>query len=81
MIFMPRPFVNNKGCIKFVNGNKEVSIACDDSCGAFEDLSRSDIRCFNNNSDVTDEVFQCELLEVVRAELDNFQLAWNWLRQ
>lgn len=81
MIFMPRSFSDNSGCIKFVNGDKEISIACNDSCGRLEDLSRSDIRCFQGNEDITTAVFQCELLTIIPANLESFQIAWDWLRK
>jgi len=67
MIKAFRPMVTPNGtsvCVTFQKGNKEVSIALDDSCGRMENLSRSDIRLHMIDkdtgkfiNDVTDSVF------------------------
>jgi len=79
MIYAMRPFNNHVVCTKFKHGEKEVSVSCDDSCGAFQQLMRSDLRCYQNERDVTPEVFGPEF-EVVRATVESFEIAWEWLR-
>jgi hypothetical protein len=43
-------------CVRIPYKAYEISIACDDSCGAFEDLRRSEIRIFKDEKDVTGEI-------------------------
>jgi len=60
MIYAKRPFLASQVCLKITtdkSDDREVSICCDDSCGAFQDLLRSDIRLFDGVKDVTSEVF------------------------
>ena len=73
-----RPFANGSACAKIVNGNKEVSIASDDSCGSFEHYVRSDIRLFQNDEDVTHVLWADE--STVHASIDNLQKALTWLK-
>lgn len=64
-------------CIKFQNrdGTREVSIAADDSCGAFEHMERCDIRCFMSNLDVTMDVFRFDGVDASNANVAT-ALAW-----
>lgn len=85
MIYSCNPRVDLKTnskqvCTKFVKGDKEISLSCDNSCGVLEDLERSDIRCYNNaeNIDVTNNVFP-KNGGVVSATIENFDIAWKWL--
>jgi len=72
---------------QFTNGNKTVSLSCDNSVGRLKTLSRSDIRCFmmdpqtEEERDVTAEVLGAGLNDVVRADIENMSRAMNWLRQ
>ena len=47
-------------CIKFTSedNTREVSIACDDSCGTQVVTCRADIRLYEQNQDVTGTVFR-----------------------
>ena len=68
-------------CIKFNNavGNREVSIACDDSCGAFQEMKRCDIRMYTDGNDVTHAVFGVEKSGTVHASNENVMKALQWL--
>lgn len=79
MIYAKRPINLSTVNVKIVgNDGKEVSIACDDSCGAFKDLSRSDIRCFQDDLDVTFPIFG---EDTVVATIENLQTALDWLKK
>lgn len=79
MIYSPRPFNNKSVCTKFVNGSKELSICCDDSCGVLKELTRSDIMLFTaEEGDVTEKVFGSG---TVHASIENFAEAFEWLRK
>lgn len=43
-------------CMKIPYKDYEISISCDDSSGCAADLTRSDIRVYKNDKDVTKEV-------------------------
>jgi len=97
-IFAHPPIVVHNGqsvCVCFRNGNRTVSLHCDDSCGRMPTLGRCDIELLRDSSDpkhplvVTDEVFadlaqendsSCEFL-VVPGTLENFERAMRWLRR
>jgi hypothetical protein len=71
-------------CIR--NGDKLISIGCDNSCGGLKKLSRSDIVLFRGlrsdglgTIECTDEVFPPE--EVTSASLENLNKAMEWLNK
>lgn len=81
MIYSPRPYNNKSACFKIENGLKQVSICCDDSCGALKDLARSDIRCYCGG-DVTSDVFaEEEYGGTVRADVVTLNIALAWLEE
>jgi hypothetical protein len=56
-----------------------VSVAFDDSCGAMQNLGRSDIRVYDaNDRDVTERVFGSDA--VVIGTIDNLIIAYNWCK-
>jgi hypothetical protein len=71
--------------VSFKEGNKEVSVALDDSCGRLQDLSRSDIRLHRLNpqgefqEDVTASVFGVGKDAPVDGSMANFKIAMKWL--
>lgn len=81
-IYMMRPFAPGSGCIKIVNGTREVSVACDDSCRALPNYTRSDIHCYENDENVTQRVFATPgAHDLVTGSLDNLMVALDWLRR
>ena len=89
MIRAFEPHVTPNGssvCVTFRNGNKEVSIALDDSCGRLQMLSRADIRLFevdektgHATNDLTCAVLGTDSRHNVHASLENFNKAMEWL--
>jgi hypothetical protein len=72
--------------VTFQSGPKLVSLALDNSAGRMETLRRGSILLMiedeTGNSDVTSEVFaEAKGGPAVRANLDNFEIAMNWLRR
>ena len=81
MIYAPRPFNTRAVCFKIEKGLKQISICCDDSCGALKDLARSDIRCYWGG-DVTSDVFNAEEFGgTVRATVETLKMALAWLEE
>lgn len=77
-------------CTQWKNGNKEVSISFDDSAGAFDNLLRTNLKCFVNHkinkkgvaskySDVTGDVFDLSLYPEVPGNAHNTLIALKWL--
>lgn len=83
MSFMiKRPFSDGLANAIIHNGLKEISIACDDSCGTMKDYRRSDIRLYRNSKDATEEVWPgCDSSQVVYASLENLEKAFAWLKE
>ena len=82
---MALPDGSKNTCVTFTNGNKQVSLALDNSCGRLKRLSRGDIRLHMINPgtqditcDVTSKIFT-RWDEVVPASIENFKLAMSWL--
>ena len=82
---MVGPEGSKNTCVTFTNGNKQVSLALDNSCGRLKRLSRGDIRLHRLNpdtrdvtADVTASVF-ASWDTVVPASIENFKLAMTWL--
>lgn len=81
-----RPDVPGQVCIKIREGEREVSISCDDSAGALFNYERADVRCYvgkDFEKDVTHEVFPPGEygISTVRCEVDELLTALAWLRQ
>ena len=55
-IWVPKPFSKNQSCVKIPYLGFEISIAVDDSCGAFDKLCRSDLRIYANNGQGNDVI-------------------------
>lgn len=69
-------------CVKWTNaaGDKEVSVAADDSCGAMNTMGRCDIRCYAGAHlavDVTEDVFGSHA--TCYASNENIRKALEWL--
>lgn len=69
-------------CVKWVNnaGDKEVSIAANDSCGAMSVMGRCNIRCYAGPSlaaDVTEQVLGPDACH--DASNANLRKALEWL--
>jgi hypothetical protein len=82
MIFAHDPLILTNGKqvnVIFQNGDKLISICCDDSCGQLRKLSRSDLRLVDGDNDVTDCIFDNP--DLVVANLDNFARAFAWLNK
>jgi hypothetical protein len=68
--------------VEFHNGDKLVSLACNNSGGRMKNLSRCDIRLFVGKDDVTETVFVDDSEKhIVHASMDNFEKAMMWLRR
>lgn len=84
-MIIKRPHTLTDACAKITNGDKEISIACDDSCGSMKHLGRSDIRCFIGDNDLTREVFPENLVDGtmfnVWGTLENLERAIAWLKK
>jgi hypothetical protein len=77
-----RPFVNGMANAIIHNGPKEISIACDDSCGVMMDYGRSDLRLYRNNKNVTHEVWpDYQPHGTIYASLENIEKAIAWLKE
>ncbi len=50
-MYLVKDMPRGNGCLKIINNaNDELSVAFDDSAGAFNELSRSDMMLFPNSS-------------------------------
>jgi len=77
-----RPFADGLANAIIHNGLKEISIACDDSCGMMKDYSRSDIRLYRDNKNATHEVWpEVGPSGTVYATLENIEKAIAWLKE
>ena len=80
-----RPDIPGQACVKIREGNREVSIACDDSCGALVNYERADIRCYEGpeyETDVTQLVFGLEnTASMVHGSVEHLFTALAWLRE
>lgn len=79
-----RPITTSYGsssCFKIRHNGKEISVACDDSCGKLPDFTRSDIRLYDKDSkDVTYVTFpEDDYGSVVYGTFENLQVAMKWL--
>ena len=67
----------------FQNGDKTVSLYCDDSTGGMKVLGRCDIELLRGQPgearDCSGEVFGD--MDPIPASLENFEMAMKWLRQ
>jgi len=73
---------NTSIAVEFHNGDKLVSLACNNSGGRMKNLSRCDIRLFVGNDDVTVTLFVADSEKhIVHASMDNFEKAMTWLRR
>ena len=77
MIKIKKPVYDGFACMKITSRNKEISIVCDDSCGRLNDYSRSNIRCFCKDKDVTKEVLGADF---VPADIDELKIALAWVK-
>lgn len=64
------------------NGYKLLSLCVDNGIGGSEeeDLTRADIRCFNNGKDVTGQVFGTDGHHTIRGDMYTMAKAMNWLQ-
>ena len=62
-------------CVKEFVGDYEISIAFDDSCGVTNELSRSNIRVFLDDKDITALIFGAIL---VPGTLENLFRAYHY---
>lgn len=77
-----RQVIPGMGNVKIRNGAKEISIACDDSCGKLPHLSRSDIRLYRLDTNVTKELWpETENYGTVYASIENLAKAIKWLQE
>lgn len=72
-----RPFSDGQICTKIASGSKEISIACDDSCGTLKHLTRSEIALFDGDEEVTYTIFPD--MDVVSGTVENLRRALDWL--
>ena len=61
------------------SGNKQLSL-CVDNGIVGDDLTRADIRCFNDGKDVTGKVFGCREHDTVAGDVGTMAKAMNWLQ-
>ena len=82
-IFAHKPHVGEHGTainVVLAHAYKRISIACDDSCGAMERLSRSDIRLLDGKKDVTGEVMGADAeANCCVTDKESFLKVVNWL--
>lgn len=73
-----KPFNNTQICVKEVVNGFEISIAFDDSCGAFHNLTRGDIRvyCVSDDSDITESISQ----HTITASIENLIMVNEWCK-
>ena len=66
-------------CVKIPYKGYEISIAMDDSCGAFRDLQRSDLCVFDvDGENVTKKLFDLPgSWGIVRADAENLKVAFS----
>ena len=91
MIYAHKPVVVYNGsnvCVVFQKGQKIVSLALDDSCGALDVLGRGTIELFRqpDPEDKTSELCTHEVWPehgsiVVVASMENFERALKWMNQ
>lgn len=80
-MWIVRPTIQGKANLKLEVSHFEISVAFDDSCGKLHNLSRGNIRVFDNNlpdenSDITEEIFGVAV--IVDATYANLRSAINW---
>lgn len=61
------------------NGDRKVSVCCDDSCGALSRLSRSDLRLLDGDNDVTGKVLGEEADANCAAYGEALKKALEWV--
>lgn len=75
-----RPTSFQHANLKITKGTKEISIAFDDSCGALPHLSRGDIALFQNDDNMTSQVYEPnEWGHTVYASLEALKKAIEWI--
>ena len=75
----PDMMLNGHVNVKFTNGDKEVSLALDDSCGSMDHCRRGTVACFEGNNSVTAEVFGDDSYDI-HLSMVNFERALAWLK-
>jgi hypothetical protein len=66
-----------QACCKIPYKGYEISIAMDDSCGAYDSLSRSSICVFRDGEDVTESSVQGD--DVIVADAHALKYIFNWI--
>jgi hypothetical protein len=75
-IYAKRPGTDSLVCIRIPVEGFDISIACDDSCGAMKDLGRSSLRVYSSSGDdYTGAVFNVPDLATVDATIENLEQA------
>ena len=75
-IWAPKPYSSGNVNIKFSLGDKELSLALDDSAGALDECARGSIACFQGDKTVTEEVFGQKYEVYLSMETLEEGLAW-----
>lgn len=78
-IWAPKPFTSGAVNIKFTNGNKELSLALDDSAGVLDECRRGSIACFQGDKSVTEEVYGQKY--EVYLDMESFEEGLAWLKR
>jgi hypothetical protein len=72
---MVRP--DRQVCVKEIVNDIEISIGFDDSCGALQNMSRADIRLFDqDDNDITSEYST----DVIVGTIENMIAVYEWVK-
>lgn len=83
MIYITRPLTSRYGsqaCLKLIVNGYEISVACDDSCGELQDLSRVSMAIYHGAQNITHQMMP-STPEVYGADVDDLFKAIDWARR
>lgn len=83
LIWSPKPkhMPPNQACTKIPYKGYEISIAMDDSCGAFDTLRRSDIRVFRDtdDADISDKIAEYMGQSMIYGDAEDLKAVFSWI--
>lgn len=81
-IYAKRRGNNASVCVRIPVEGFEISVSCDDSCGAMGDLARSNLRVYSSSGDdYTGTVFGVAEGGYVDATLETLEQAIAWCKE
>lgn len=82
-IWSPKPkyMPPNQACTKIPYKGYEISIAMDDSCGAFDTLCRSDIRVFRDtdDADISNQIAEYMGQSMIYGDAEDLKAVLSWI--